>query len=217
MTRWWNETVAAFGDVIPLPLLAFLMFLATAVIALALYFWPHWLPWRWRIWDRRGGGSRGGRRRGQRFRFRFGAFRWRWRLRWRRRKRRGEPEPADELGPDELPDLPAQVLVLTADQLAAAGRYAEAVRERLRAIVRDLIERGIIPHSPGWTVTELAAAATRVRPPLAPALGGAADIFSGIWYGLRPAAADDDHAMRGHADAVRSLVAEPVGVPGGAR
>jgi len=210
--RWWNETVAAIGDVVPVPLLVFLTFLATLLIALGLYFWPHWLPWRWSIWHRRGGRSTR-ERTGRRFRFRLGAFRWRWRWRLFRRRRRGRAdEPERELAPDELPELPAVVLALTADDLAAQGRYAEAVRERLRAIVRDLIERGIIPHTPGWTVTELAAAATRVRPGLAPALGGAASIFSEIWYGLRPATIADDRAMREHADAVRVIIAEPAAV-----
>jgi hypothetical protein len=210
--RWWNESVAAISDVVPLPLLAFLSILAAALLALALYFWPHWLPWRWSLWRRRRDRSAGPDGKRPRFRFRFGAFRWRWRWLWRRRKRRGRPEPApDELAPDELPDLPAQVLALTADDLAAQGRYAEAVRERLRAIVRELIERGVIPHTPGWTVTELAHAASRVRPSLAGPLTGAANVFSEIWYGLRPATAEDDRAMRGYADAVRVVLAEPVG------
>jgi hypothetical protein len=196
-----------------LPLLAFLSFLAALLLALALYFWPHWLPWRWRFWSGRRDGS-GRDRKGPRFRFRFGALRWRWRLRWRR-KRRGTPEPSPDLAPDELPELPAQLLALTADDLAAQGRYAEAVRERLRAIVRDLIERGVIPHTPGWTVTELANAASRARPTLAAPLGGAGGVFSEIWYGLRPATAEDDRAMRGYADAVRAVLAEPVAVAGG--
>jgi heme A synthase len=74
--------------------------------------------------------------------------------------------------------------------------------------VRGLIERGIIPHSPGWTVTELAAAATRVRPALTAPLGGAAMVFSEIWYGLRPAHADDDQAMRAYAEAISTIVAD---------
>ena len=93
-----------------------------------------------------------------RTRLRLGRLRWRWR---RRRRRARMPPRRAELAPDELPDLPAAVLALTADQLAAAGRYAEAVRERLRAMVAELIESGLIPASPGWTVTELAAAGRR--------------------------------------------------------
>jgi hypothetical protein len=113
------------------------------------------------------------------------AARLRWLLFWRRRRRRTVPADIDGLAPDELPDLPAELLALTADQLAAAGRYAEAVRERLRAIVRELIDREVIEHRPGWTVTELAAAAfmparrprrhCTARPPYSPASGTASD------------------------------------------
>jgi hypothetical protein len=135
----------------------------------------------------------------------LGALKWRWRLRWRRKARR-QPETPDELPPDLLPDLPAAVLRLTADQLAAEGRFAEAVRERLRAIIADLIERGILPVSPGWTVMELATRARQTRPELAPALSHAVTIFSEIWYGLRPAHAGDDLALRADADAVTELL-----------
>jgi len=214
--RTWNEIVAALGDVTPggVPVLALILFVLAALTALALYFWPRWLPWRW-SWRRRGSGSGRGRFRLRLPRFawpRAAALRWRWRLRWRRR-RRGTDEPDEDLPADELGDLPAEVLVLTADQLAAAGRFAEAVRERLRAIVRDLIERGVLPYTPGWTVTELAAAAAAARPALAQALRGAAEVFSEIWYGLRPANASDDAAMREHAQRVQAVLATPVGTP----
>jgi hypothetical protein len=213
MTRWWNETMAAIDDRVPIPLLMFLSLIAAALIALAWYFWPAWLPWHWKLRDGGHSGSRGrdGGERG-RFRFRFGRLRWRW-PRWRRRRRKGEPDPAAELGPDELPDLPAGLLALTADQLAEAGRYAEAVRERLRAIVRGLIERGVIPHSPGWTVTELARAAVGVQPALGSPLDAAVMIFSEIWYGLRPALRADDDAMRTHAAAIERLAVTPAGSP----
>jgi hypothetical protein len=205
MSRWWNETMAAVGDVVPVPLLMFLSVLGTILLALGWYFWPAWLPWNWALRGGRRSRERGerGAREG-RLRFRFGRLRWRW-PRWRRRRRKGEPEQVGELSPDELPELPAGVLTLTADQLAEAGRYAEAVRERLRAIVRGLIERGVIPHSPGWTVTELARAAGRVQPQLATPLDAAVMIFSEIWYGLRPAHRADDEAMRAHADAMTRL------------
>jgi len=216
MIRWWNEAVATLADVGwgGVPGLAFFSFLATVLISLAWYFWPHWLPWNWRVQSGSGrSGSRAGAAGGRGRRFRFGSLRWRWRLRWRRKKR-GRPEPLDDLPADALPDLPAEMLTLTADQLAAAGRYAEAVRERLRAIVRDLIERGVLPHSPGWTVTELATAAIQARPALAPSLRGAVDVFSEIWYGLRRARVEDDTAMRAHASDIKEIIAEPVGVSG---
>jgi hypothetical protein len=206
MMRWWNETIAAIGDVIPVPLLAFGSLVLTAIIALVLYFWPLRLPWR-------SGSSRKDRSRSRdgtgRHRFRFGALRWRWRLRWRRRRK--QESEMDELPADELPDLPAAVLALTADQLAAAGRYAEAVRERLRSIVRMLIEREIIPNTPGWTVTELARAGSAARPALAPPLTGAVGVFSEIWYGLQPATVGDDERMRAYAFAIARSLPEPVG------
>lgn len=205
--RAWNEFVAALSDVMSVPLMAFLSFLATLIIALLWYFWPAWLPSNWRL--REGGAGRrsqADRPTRDRWRFRLGRLRWRLRWRWRRRKRRAADQSIEDLPPDVLPDLPAEVLALTADQLAAAGRYAEAVRERLRSIVRGLIERGVIPHSPGWTVTELAAHATRVRPELTSPLRAAADVFSGIWYGLRPATVDDDTAMRAHAATIADLL-----------
>jgi Domain of unknown function (DUF4129) len=213
-TRVWNEVVAGIADLVRggIPTLVFLSFVAAVLFALGWYFWPSWLPWHWRLRDGHGGDSRTERRTGWRGRFRIGALRWR--LRRRRRRARVEEEQLD-LPADLLPDLPAEVLALTADQLAAAGRYAEAVRERLRAIVRDLIERGVLPHSPGWTVTELAAAAGRARPPLAAPLADGVSVFSEIWYGLRPATAGDDTAMRGHADALARGLAEPAPAPAG--
>jgi hypothetical protein len=205
--RWWNETFDALTDVMSVPAWVFVTLLITILVALGWYFWPRWLPSNWKLRDR-GTRSRGGKRDGERGR-RFRLGKMRWRLRWRRKRADAvESDDADELPPDELPDLPASVLALTADQLAEAGRYAEAVRERLRAIVRDLIERGLIPPSPGWTVTELARQAASTRPALGEPLDAAVDVFSRIWYGLLPATADDDRAMRAHAEATSRLLSQ---------
>jgi hypothetical protein len=217
LTRAWSHVIALLADLVGgVPILGLLSVLAATLVAVGWYFWP------WRFAIRRGSraGSRRDRRTGHRGRFRLG--RLRWRLRWRRKGRREKPDESPELALDALPDLPAAVLTLTADQLAAAGRYKEAVRERLRAILRDLIERGILPPSPGWTVMELAAAAARVRPPLAQPMTSAARVFSEIWYGLRPATADDDAAMREHAASIAATVVtsadpdQPAGSPSAA-
>ncbi|MEV4758450.1 DUF4129 domain-containing protein [Micromonospora sp. NPDC049559] len=206
MSRFWNEFVADLGDLVigGVAMLGLLLFLLTALVAVLWYTWPAWLPSRRRARVRR---ERPARRR-RRFRFRWprlGRLRWRPRWRWRRRPR-PEPVPAPELPDDEVPQVPAAVLALSADELAAAGRYAEAVRERLRAVVRDLAERGVLVHRPGWTVTELARMAGRARPSTAEPLGTASEIFSEIWYGLRPATADDDRAMRRQAERVRAAL-----------
>jgi hypothetical protein len=209
MTRWWTELIAALAELVPggIPTVFVLSVVVTVLVALLWFFWPSWLPpYEWMSrGDRERGTGRGSGRRRQRLR--LGRLRWRWR---RRKRIKGRAETDDEYAPDELPDIPAAELALTADDLAAAGRYKEAVRERLRAMVRDLIERGVLPQTPGWTVTELAVAAIAVQPALATPLRAAVAIFSDIWYGLRPATADDDQAMRGHAAAVRQATREPV-------
>jgi hypothetical protein len=212
--RFWDEFIAFLADLMPggVPALALLSLFVVTLIALGWYFWPAWLPNHWRLRRGRAGRSRsGGPGMPRGWRFRLGKLRWRWR---RRKKIKGEAEEAPDLSPDELPDLPAEVLVSTADQLAAAGRYKEAVRERLRAIIRDLIERGILPATPGWTVTELAAAAGIAQPPLAPPLRSGVGVFSEIWYGQRPAVRSDDLAMRAYAQQIQAaLVPQPAGSP----
>jgi hypothetical protein len=211
LTRAWTEWIADLSDHMPggVPSMILLSVVVAIVIGLLWYFFPAWLPWRW-SWRLGAGADR--RRTTRRVgRWRFG--RLRWRLRWRsRRGRAAEPEPVP-LADDLVPDLPAQVLAMTADELAAAGRYAEAVRERLRSMLRLLIEHGIVPAGPGWTVLELASAGRRARPALAGPLSGATDVFSTIWYGLRPATERDDAAMRSYAAEVAQVADAPVPQP----
>jgi hypothetical protein len=204
VARWWDEFVASVDDAVGLGLVTLLLLLAAALVAAGWYLWPKWLP---RNWPRPAGG---------------GARRWRWpRLRWRwpwRRRKRGRKtdetaEPAVEPHETEgLPDLPAEAFMSLADRLAAEGRFAEAVRERLRAIVRELVDAGVVENRPGWTITELASAAGRARPPVRAPLDGASRLFSDIWYGLRPAGAEHDARMREYAAHVHSaLTLVPLG------
>jgi hypothetical protein len=209
MSRAWNEFVALLGDLVPggVSMLAMALFVLTLIVAALWYWWPAWLPSRWRRRHRSGrpssGATRGKRRRWPRMKRLRLRWRWGW---WRRHRRRPDPPVEPALPDDQLPEVPAAVLALNADELAAAGRYAEAVRERLRAMVRELIERGALAYRPGWTVTELTQAAGWVWPAAATPLGAAAEVFSQIWYGLRPATADDDLAMRGYAEQVRAVL-----------
>ena len=197
MSRWWTEVLAAVSAVVSLSVVVLILLALAAAVGLLWYFFPAWIPRRF---------PRFRRIRLRKPTWRRPRFRWRW-PRWRRRRKpkAGEVEEplAEPAGTaDELPDLPAEAFASLADRLAAEGRYAEAVRERLRAIVRDLIDRGVVTHHPGWTVTELAAAATSVRPAVDPPLRAAARLFSDIWYGQRPATVDDDLQMRTHAAGV---------------
>jgi len=70
-----------------------------------------------------------------------------------------------------------------AERLAAEGRWAEAIRERLRAMARDLEERAIVDALPGRTAHELAGTAGRELPALAADLNAAADLFDDVTYG----------------------------------
>jgi len=207
MIRGWNEFVAEIGDTLGLGLTVLFMLLAAGLVAAGWYFWPRWLPSRWR-WRQRTGSGRG---------WRWPKLRWpRFRWPWRRRRKAPTEDPLADLVPHEtegLPDLPVETFVSLADRLAAEGRYAEAVRERLRGIVRELVDAGVVGNLPGYTITELASAASRARPPVRLPLDAASLLFSDIWYGQRPATAAHDAQMRGYAAQVHAaLAAVPVGV-----
>jgi hypothetical protein len=131
MARWWTVVVAAIADVTPGGVigLALAVLLTAGLVAVLWYTWPPRFVLN--LFRRGGSGGRGRAERARRPRLRW--TRWRIRLGWLlfwRRKRRTAADALDGLDPDELPDIPAGVLALTADELAAAGRYAEAVRDR---------------------------------------------------------------------------------------
>ncbi|MFI2611496.1 DUF4129 domain-containing protein [Kitasatospora sp. NPDC018619] len=73
---------------------------------------------------------------------------------------------------------------------AAAGRWTEAVREQMRALVRALEERTLLDTRPGRTADEAAAEAGRALPGHAAALAAAARTFDDIAYGERTAGQD---------------------------
>src|SRR5690606_17385997 len=83
-------------------------------------------------------------------------------LMWGRRNPRSrrdallEDEPSTALGHREA-----------AERHAAAGEWARAVRERLRAIARDLEERAELSARPGRTADEMAEEAGEAEPELA--------------------------------------------------
>ncbi|GII82759.1 hypothetical protein Ssi03_07490 [Sphaerisporangium siamense] len=72
-----------------------------------------------------------------------------------------------------------------AERLAGESRWAEAIRERLRAIARDLEHRAIVAPQPGRTADELAEAAGAELPAFAGRLTGAARLFDDVTYGQR--------------------------------
>jgi hypothetical protein len=74
-----------------------------------------------------------------------------------------------------------------AEQAAADGRFDEAVRERLRAVVRDLEARGVLDPRPGRTAGEVARDGGAALPAVAGDLRRGAAVFDEVWYGGRPA------------------------------
>lgn len=190
MSRWWTETVAALGDVAPLPLVALLLLAAALLTALAWYSFPAWVPRRLPRF------TLPRLRRPRLPRFRLPRFRLRLPRIRRAARRRPTDLPAARVptpreAPSGLADSPG-----TADRLAAEGRYAEAVRERLREMVRLLVTRQLVEPRAGLTVTEVTEAAARNRPTLRPTLHAAGTIFSDLWYAQRPATAGHDQRMR---------------------
>ncbi|WP_031162524.1 DUF4129 domain-containing protein [Streptosporangium roseum] len=83
-----------------------------------------------------------------------------------------------------------------AERLAAEGRWAEAVRERLRAVARDLEDRVIVDSTPGRTAGELAAEAGRALPAFAGELTAAARVFDDVTYGEVPGTAEAYGVLR---------------------
>ena len=90
-----------------------------------------------------------------------------------------------------------------ADEHAAAGRFTEAVRERMRAIVRELETRGVLEPRPGRTADEVAREAGAAVPAIAGDLRAAAEIFDEVWYGGRPVTPRSEARMRQADDRVR--------------
>lgn len=74
-----------------------------------------------------------------------------------------------------------------AEQAAAEGQWAQAVRERLRAVVRELEARGVLDARPGRTAGEVARDGGGAVPALAGDLARAAAVFDEVWYGGRTA------------------------------
>jgi hypothetical protein len=77
-----------------------------------------------------------------------------------------------------------------AAEAAAAGRFDDAVRERLRAVVRELEARGVLDPRPGRTADEVAREAGAAVPEVAGDLRRAVQVFDEVWYGGRPATAE---------------------------
>ncbi|BBY26357.1 DUF4129 domain-containing protein [Mycolicibacterium sediminis] len=75
---------------------------------------------------------------------------------------------------------------VAAEQYAARGEWAAAIRHRLRAVARHLEEAEVLDPMPGRTATELARDAATAMPDLTGDLRSAAIEFNDVTYGERP-------------------------------
>ncbi|WP_150239120.1 DUF4129 domain-containing protein [Nocardiopsis quinghaiensis] len=115
-----------------------------------------------------------------------------WLIVWLRPSRdRAAGVPVHENAPMTATDHRA-----AADRHEAAGEFAAAVTERLRAVSVDLEDRAVITPRAGRTATELAAEASAVLPGEAGGLREGARIFNDVVYGDRPATAGSARVLR---------------------
>jgi len=80
--------------------------------------------------------------------------------------------------------------------------WAAAVRERFRAMTRELEERGVLDPVPGRTALEVATDATVAVPALGPVLRPAAEALGAVVYSTREATSADLAAVLAADDAV---------------
>ncbi|MGI5398569.1 DUF4129 domain-containing protein [Streptomyces sp. CA-135486] len=104
---------------------------------------------------------------------------------WRLGTPRRTPGSADSLF-DDSPRSASEHRAAAEDH-AAAGRWNQAVQERMRAIVRALEERTLLDPRPGRTADEAAAEAGRSLPDHADGLRASAREFDDVTYGGRTA------------------------------
>ncbi|WP_433797063.1 DUF4129 domain-containing protein [Actinoplanes sp. CA-252034] len=172
--RAYDELVGRIFEIVSPPVLLLLLLAVTALTAALWYWYPAWIP-----------------RRLPRFSLPT------WRRRRKPRREKSTPSRPATTPAKKTDTTPAAAPVGSlADRLAAEGRYAEAIRERLRDTVTDLTRAGLIDPDPGTTAAELTTEAGAGRPAVGPALSGATGLFSEVWYGHRPAGPPEDERMR---------------------
>jgi hypothetical protein len=119
--------------------------------------------------------------------------------------RAGRPTRTARRAPGE-PDPLAPIAARDHRRIAAeheqAGRYAEALREWLRAAVRTIEDRGVLDPLPGRTGAATAREAGALLPAVAGDLRAAMTVFDEVWFGGRAATAADAAAAHRVADAV---------------
>lgn len=100
-----------------------------------------------------------------------------------------------------------------ADAAASRADYDTAVRERFRALARELEERAVLDERPGRTADELARETAAAAPDAAEVLHTAARAFNEVCYGGRQATRETDVCVRAADDVVRRIPRTVVSAP----
>jgi Domain of unknown function (DUF4129) len=116
------------------------------------------------------------------------------------------------LAPDPAPEVMVELTRTArewrqeAEALEGDGRWAEGLRCRYRALVADLVRRGVIAEQAGRTTGEYARDVAARQPEAAPAFAAATELFEAVWYGgavTGPAEADRFRELDAQVLAVR--------------
>lgn len=102
----------------------------------------------------------------------------------------------------------------TAENYAAEGNWAAAIRHRLRAVARQLEETGVLAPAPGRTANELAHDAGAALPHLDGELSQAASAFNDVTYGEQPGTQSAYEMIVDLDDHLRTRVPGMASVPG---
>lgn len=101
-----------------------------------------------------------------------------------------------------------------AARAAGNGDWAAAVRERFRAVTRELEQRGLLDPVPGRTAVEIAEDAAVARPALGQVLRPAAAALGAVAYSSRPAGPADLQAVAVADEAVQGVRFDAPVAPG---
>lgn len=130
-----------------------------------------------------------------------------WRVGLPRWRRVAAPDATVELDQS----VPPSAYRDAAEAAAARGDYRVAIRERFRAIVRELEFRTIIAPRPSRTAFEAAAVASRELPEATDAMYRAAELFCEVMYGDAPGTAEGWQHMLDAERVVSTAATQPLG------
>jgi hypothetical protein len=112
----------------------------------------------------------------------------------RRVPRRSEVEP--ELSVDEAARRSASDWRTDAERFEAEQRWREAMRARYRELVRMLVDERVLADVPGRTTGEYERELAEAWPAAADSFGELTVLFEDVWYGGRPATAEQHQRFR---------------------